>query len=156
MAWYTSPRGGVGDTQVHPEGDVRPPGEGGQFGFGRTTREMINAKARSRSRQAHPVRHRPHRRDVPVGQATGDGDLLIGLDQWLAGQYRPDRRDRLRGQGREVGQGLLARPARAVTVRAAQQVTLVPPRCRPCARAVSAPSRRASPPTTGSFLNRAP
>ena len=126
--------GGARDAQVAAEGDIGPPGQGGQLGArldhpGDDQRQgqvpLAACRAQQRG-QPEPGGHRVHRGDVPVRHGPGDGDRLPGRDQPLAFQGRLDRGGCLGRQCRQVGQRLMPDLA-AVPVGPADQDRLIDP-----------------------------
>jgi len=122
------------DAQVVPEGDIIPPADRGQLGRRpghpgddqRIGQVALAARRPEQARQPQRSCLRVKRGHVPVRQRPGHLQAGVRVDQRLAGQRQPDRLDRVVGQVRQVGQGLLAHLA-AVAVGTAQQVPLVDP-----------------------------
>jgi hypothetical protein len=120
--------GGLGDAQVDPQGGVGPPAGGGQLGVGlahpgddqRHGQVPLGAGGAEQRGQPELAGHRPDRGDMPVRSRAGDLERLLGVDQRPSRQAHAQRLDRLRWEGGEVGEGLVADLA-GVPVAAAQQ-----------------------------------
>src|SRR5664280_488720 len=124
----------LGLTEVSGQGGVGPPAGGGQLRAGpansrddqRHRHVALPADRTQQIRQAESLGLGEHRGDVAVRQRARYIQVLPGDQQRLAGQARPDRLDRCRGQRREVRQRLV--PDLAVGAkRAPQQVRDVLP-----------------------------
>jgi hypothetical protein len=124
--------GGAGDIEIGSQGDIGPPGGGGQLGRRahhprddqRQHQVPCPARRPKQRGEAELVRHRRDRRHVPVRQRPGDDELGTGRHQPRTLQRRLDRDDRILGQRLEVRQRLVLDLA-ALAVGASQQHRLV-------------------------------
>ena len=123
---------GIGDAEVGAQGDISPPGQGGQLrgrggdpgddqGQGQVPGPARRAQQRG---QAQLHRGRVHGGDVPVRRRGGDLHRLPGRDQPLALQGGLDRGHRVGGQRGQVRERLVPDPG-AVPVGAAHQDRLI-------------------------------